>query len=70
MSSAPHLAYTFEDYVRFERDAGTKHEFVGGLILAMAGGTIEHGALCAAVLRMLGVRVAEVPTTLLSNTPF
>lgn len=54
MSSAPHLSYTFEDYVRFERDAGNKHEFVGGLILAMAGGTIEHAALCAAVLRLLG----------------
>jgi len=51
--AALHLAYTFEDYVRFERDATSKHEFVSGLILAMAGGTIEHGALCAAVLGML-----------------
>lgn len=39
--------------MRFEHDAGTRHEFVGGLILAMAGRTVEHGALCAAVLRML-----------------
>jgi Uma2 family endonuclease len=54
MSTALHLAYTFDDYVRFERDARNKHEFVGGLILAMAGGSIEHGALCATVLRMLG----------------
>jgi Uma2 family endonuclease len=54
VSSAPHLSYTFDDYVRFEKDAGNKHEFVGGLILAMAGGTIEHGAVCAAVLRLLG----------------
>ena len=52
--TALHLAYTFDDYVRFERDAKNKHEFVGGLILAMAGGTIEHGAICAAMLRMLG----------------
>ena len=54
MTSALHLAYTFEEYVQFERDAKSKHEFVGGAILAMAGGSIEHGALCAAVLRMLG----------------
>jgi Uma2 family endonuclease len=47
------VSYTFDDYVRFERDAGDKHEFVAGMILAMAGGTIEHGALCAAVLGML-----------------
>jgi Uma2 family endonuclease len=53
-STALHLAYTFDDYVRFERDAKNKHEFVGGVILAMAGGTIEHGALCATALRMLG----------------
>jgi Uma2 family endonuclease len=52
-SSALHLAYTFDEYVRFERDAANKHEFVAGAILAMAGGTIEHGALCAAVLGML-----------------
>ena len=49
--TALHLAYTFDDYARFERDAKNKHEFVGGLILAMARGTIEHGALCATVLR-------------------
>ena len=53
-ATALHLAYTFDDYVRFESDAKSKHEFVGGAILAMAGGTIEHGALCATVLRMLG----------------
>lgn len=53
-ATALHLAYTFDDYVRFEGDAKSKHEFVGGVILAMAGGTIEHGALCATILRMLG----------------
>lgn len=52
--TALHLAYSFQDYVRFEKQARDKHEFVEGVILAMAGGTIEHGALCAAVLRMLG----------------
>ena len=52
-STALHLEYSFDEYVRFERDAGNKHEFVHGAILAMAGGTIEHGALCAAVLGLL-----------------
>ena len=52
-STALHLAYTFDEYVRFEGDAPSKHEFVHGAILAMAGGTIEHGALCAAVLGLL-----------------
>jgi Uma2 family endonuclease len=57
VATALHLAYTFEDYVRFEHDAREKHEFVGGAILAMAGGTIEHGALCATVSRMLGEKL-------------
>src|SRR5262245_19629852 len=52
-STALHLAYTFAEYVRFERDAASKHEFVGGAILAMAGGTIEHGRLCATVLGIM-----------------
>lgn len=53
-STALRLAYTFDDYVRFERDAREKHEYVRGAILAMAGGTLEHAARCATVLRILG----------------
>jgi hypothetical protein len=53
-STALHLAYTFDDYVRFERDAREKHEYVRGAILALVGGTLEHAARCATVLRILG----------------
>ena len=53
LGSVLHLAYTFDEYVRFERETKDKHEFVHGAILAMAGGTIEHGALCAAIVGML-----------------
>jgi Uma2 family endonuclease len=50
---ALHLRYSFAEYVRFERDAREKHEYVRGMILAMAGGTIEHAALIAAVASAL-----------------
>lgn len=51
--AAPRLLYSFADYVRFERDAHEKHEFVGGLILAMAGGTLEHARLASALIAEL-----------------
>ena len=51
---AAHPRYTYGQYVRFERDSRDRHEFVAGMILAMAGGTLEHGALAAAVITALG----------------
>ena len=55
--AAPSLHYSFAEYERFEREARHKHEFVDGLILAMAGGTLEHGALCSAVNTALGTQL-------------
>ena len=46
--------YTFADYLALERDSETKHEFDGGEILAMAGGTARHSALAANVVTVLG----------------
>ena len=37
--------YTLDDYERVEEGSRVRHEFVGGLVLAMAGGTVEHGRL-------------------------
>lgn len=37
--------YTYEEYLAFERDSDTKHEFVAGEISAMAGGNARHSAL-------------------------
>ena len=58
---ALHLGYSFAEYVRFEKDAREKHEYVRGLILAMAGGTIEHGRLIGAVVVALGTQLRGRP---------
>ena len=59
---ARHLhRYTYSDYVALEKDSPTKHEFFNGEIYAMAGGSEEHSALAAEVLRFLGNAVAEKP---------
>jgi len=57
MVSAPRLGYSFREYVRFEAEAREKHEFVAGLILAMAGGTLEHARRVAKVIELLGAQL-------------
>jgi Uma2 family endonuclease len=46
--------YTYQDYVWLEEANPTKHEFLDGEIVAMAGGTPEHAAMAAEVIRQLG----------------
>jgi Uma2 family endonuclease len=53
--------YTYADYVAIELESRTKHEFLDGEIYAMAGGSEEHSALAAQVLRALGNAVGERP---------
>jgi Uma2 family endonuclease len=48
------LNYTYADYLGFEASSNVKHEFLGGQIYAMAGGTPEHAALAAAAITLLG----------------
>jgi Uma2 family endonuclease len=58
---AAHPSYSYSEYVRFERESRDKHEFVAGAILAMAGGTLEHGALTAAVTGTLVAQLTGRP---------
>jgi Uma2 family endonuclease len=54
VQARPLHRYTYADYVALERESPTKHEFLGGEIYGMAGGSEEHSALAAEVLRLLG----------------
>jgi Uma2 family endonuclease len=53
--------YTYADYVALEASSSTKHEYLNGEIYAMAGGSEEHSALAAEVLRVLGNAVGDRP---------
>ncbi len=53
-SAFPLHRYSFDVYVELEESSTTKHEFLDGEIVAMAGGTPEHAAMAAYVARMLG----------------
>ncbi len=50
--------YTYEEYQRFEEATNAKHEYLGGQILAMAGGTPEHAALATAIIALLERQLA------------
>ncbi len=53
--------YTYAEYVALERESPTKHEFLDGEIYAMAGGSEEHSALAAEVVRALGNALGDRP---------
>lgn len=61
LPSRRHHRYTYADYVALEGMSPTKHEFLDGEIYAMAGGSEEHSALAAEVLRVLGNAVINQP---------
>ncbi len=45
--------HTYTDYLALEASSNVKHEYLGGQIYAMAGGTPEQAALAAAVSGLL-----------------
>jgi Uma2 family endonuclease len=54
---APLHRYAYSEYLALEEMSPVRHEFIRGDIFAMAGGTPEHAALAAAVLRLVGNRL-------------
>jgi Uma2 family endonuclease len=44
---------TYAEYLRLEAASDVKHEFISGVVVAMAGGTIEHGRLMSQATGLL-----------------
>lgn len=55
----PHTSYA--DYLAAERASDVKHEYWGGEVVPMAGGTPEHAALAAAVITQLSLALRGRP---------
>jgi Uma2 family endonuclease len=49
VSATPHHVFSYAEYLLRERETGLKHEYLGGQIFAMAGGTPEHARLISEV---------------------
>lgn len=54
----PH--FTQEEYLEFERESEVKHEYLDGLVYAMAGSSPEHSTIC--------VNISEIITRQLRGT--
>ncbi len=46
--------YTPEDYLEFERESDSRHEFLDGEIYAMAGESLSHSRVCMNLAREIG----------------
>jgi Uma2 family endonuclease len=64
---APIHHYTYRDYLRLEADANVKHEFLGGEIYAMEGGTPEHAAIAMNVGTVLNLQLRGRPCRVFSS---
>jgi Uma2 family endonuclease len=63
----PRHRYSFDDYLRVERETERRHEFFDGEIYSMAGGTIAHAALGAEILGQLGSQLRGSPCRVYSS---
>jgi Uma2 family endonuclease len=48
---------TYADYLAAEQSSERRHEFIDGVIIAMAGGSDEHNAIASRFATLFGVRV-------------
>src|SRR3954462_9689430 len=48
---------TYADYLATEQNSDSRHEFIDGVIVAMAGGSDEHNAIASRFATLFGVRL-------------
>jgi len=58
---------SYGEYVAAEAKGDQRHEFLNGEVFVMAGGTPEHGALAAAMIRELGAALRGKPCRVYSS---
>jgi Uma2 family endonuclease len=61
------VRYTREEYRSFERASNMKHEFLDGVIYAMAGGSPEHAAIAGNVIFTLSAALRDRPCRVYSS---
>lgn len=54
MTQLARQPHSFEEYVELEETGPVKHEFLDGVVWAMAGGSPEHAAVAGNLVRLLG----------------
>lgn len=59
--------YSYDEYLRLEEMSPVKHEFLDGLVWAMAGGSPDHARVAANVSTSLGLQPRDRPCTVFSS---
>lgn len=67
MRAAAHRWIDWKTYLELEADSNLKHEYRDGEMIAMGGGTPQHAALAASVIRELGVQLRGAPCRVYSS---
>src|SRR5262245_4926974 len=57
----PKRHHTYKEYLYFEDNSPTKHEYINGDIIAMTGGSPDHAGISAAVCTELGIQLRGKP---------
>jgi len=57
---------SYAEYCAFERESATKHEYLGGEVFAMTGGTLEHARLATWLSHLLLLQLDGRPCEVLS----
>ncbi|MEM9457973.1 MAG: Uma2 family endonuclease [Myxococcota bacterium] len=58
---------TYAEYCAFERHAELKHEYLGGEVYAMTGGTLEHARLGGRIIHLLTRELEGGPCRVLTS---
>lgn len=48
---------SYAEYLEVERGSAHRHEFLDGVVVAMAGGSDEHNAIAGRIAMLLGIRL-------------
>ena len=53
--------YTVEEYLAMERESEERHEYLDGIVYAMAGESPEHGEICMNLSRIISAQLMGKP---------
>ncbi len=67
MSAEPAARLSYPEYLARERQAEHKHDFIDGLVVAMAGGSPEHARIAGSLARLLGNAIQGRPCAVFSS---
>jgi Uma2 family endonuclease len=59
--------YSIAEYVQFEQEATQKHEYRNGEIIAMAGGSYNHGVIAANTIQQIGNKLSGKPCRVVTS---